>query len=135
MGDFLSREQLIKDSIITEEVDYRDGKVLIREMSGHTVQKFFEDGIIENIVDPDTEEIEVKVHMEKLNLQKIAAVSIIDPKTYDPVMSLEDIKKVPFELTQSAALTALRLTKFGQEVPEEDDAEEGTEEKKKEKKS
>ena len=131
MGNFLSREQLLKDSIVVEEVDYRDGKILVREMSGATVQTFFEEKVIEQITDPVTKEVDIQVHMEDVNLMKIASVSIIDPETYEPMFTFEETQKLPFELTQAGALTALRITKFGKEAEEGEEPAEGEEKEKK----
>ena len=118
MGNYLSRDDILKAGLRTVDVPFRDGELKVQELPGAEVQRFFDEGIIS--FEGEGENMNVVMDGTKLNFMKIAASAIIDPETNEPMFSVEELRKLPFGLSERAATAAMDVTDWGEEVEEEE---------------
>jgi hypothetical protein len=116
MGNYLSREDILKAGLKTAEVPYGDGKLLVRELSGKQVQAFFEEGFIRF---EGEENDKVVMDATKLNYIKIASATLIN-EDGEPMFDNEEMSSLPFGIVQRVATKALEITDFGDEAEDDE---------------
>jgi len=110
---YLSREAILT-GFKTRDVEAFNGTVLVREVPADLIQQLMDKGFI----NPDTREID----LSKISFVELAARCIVDPQTYEPLFTRDDLDalgQAGFGSIQRVATAAMQLTGWAPEQRQE----------------
>jgi len=111
MSTYLDKEALLSSELITTDVEAFGGVVLVSELPGDVVQKWFESGAIAM----DGEEASLK--LEAIDMIGTAARVILDAETREPLLTKSEARRLAgksYAGIQRCVMEAIDITDFGE---------------------
>lgn len=93
MGKYLSREEVLNASVVTEETEAFGGLVLVREMPASRIQGFLQNGVLTIDEDPKTGEEVFNIHYDKVDFADMAHDVIVDEEG-NKILKKADVQKL-----------------------------------------